>query len=115
MGFLPPSISSRLGHAFDPLPPATAVTLYDNAYFNPGTSGRRRTGLPGGDVDAGAYANGLVARLAEALGGQNVPQAVLRRLRDLIVPAVQQGADGMLDVEVSHVIRLPSHLLVHMR
>lgn len=66
-------------------------------------------GVPGGDADAGAYASGLVARLAQALGGgQNVPQAVLRRLRDLIVPAAEQGPDGgaMLDVQVSHVLRL---------
>lgn len=35
VGFLPPQITSRPFHAFDPLPPATAVTSYNAAYFNP--------------------------------------------------------------------------------
>lgn len=72
--------------------------------------------MPGGGNDSGAYSNGLVARLAEALGGQNVPQAVLRRLRDLIAPAAGQGQDGgaVLDVQVGYVfLDNPCSLLMY--
>lgn len=33
-GFLPPTITSRPFHAFDPLPPSTAVTAYNATYFD---------------------------------------------------------------------------------
>ncbi|KAL1410047.1 hypothetical protein Q8F55_004049 [Vanrija albida] len=35
LGFLPPAIKTRSFHAYDPLPPSTAVTAYDAAYFDP--------------------------------------------------------------------------------
>lgn len=34
LGFLPPTIRNRPFHAFDPLPPATAVTAYNAEYFD---------------------------------------------------------------------------------
>ncbi|KLT44840.1 DUF654-domain-containing protein [Cutaneotrichosporon oleaginosum] len=35
LGFLPPAIARMPFHAYDPLPPSTAQTLYDAAYFDP--------------------------------------------------------------------------------
>ncbi|GMK54602.1 hypothetical protein CspeluHIS016_0111880 [Cutaneotrichosporon spelunceum] len=35
LGFLPPAISRRPFHAYDPLPPSCAQTAYDAAYFDP--------------------------------------------------------------------------------
>lgn len=35
LGFLPPVISRRAFNAYDPLPPSTAQTSYDAAYFDP--------------------------------------------------------------------------------
>lgn len=34
MGWIPPAIATKLGHAFDPLPPVTSITQYDNAYYS---------------------------------------------------------------------------------
>ena len=48
LGFLPREISSRPFHAYDPLPPTTAVTLYDDQYFNGvRTSARSSTAMGG--------------------------------------------------------------------
>jgi hypothetical protein len=104
MGFIPPRVASRLGHAFDPIPPATATTIYDNEYFHP-SSGRRVPGLQGdpSGSDQGAYISGVVARLAQLVGGgQNIPQVVVQRLRDLVAHDARNG-DGraMLEVQVS--------------
>jgi hypothetical protein len=33
MGWIPPTIATKLGHAYDPLPPLTAITQYDDAYY----------------------------------------------------------------------------------
>ncbi|OCF31778.1 cytoplasmic protein [Kwoniella heveanensis BCC8398] len=50
LGFLPPAITSRPFHAYDPLPPTTATSVYDNAYF----SGVRQSGRGGrGDGSGG--------------------------------------------------------------
>lgn len=35
LGFLPPSVTSRPFHAYDPLPPSSAQTAYDAQYFDP--------------------------------------------------------------------------------
>ncbi|BEI81465.1 hypothetical protein CcaverHIS002_0206250 [Cutaneotrichosporon cavernicola] len=35
LGYLPPAISRRPFHAYDPLPPSSAQTAYDAAYFDP--------------------------------------------------------------------------------
>jgi hypothetical protein len=35
LGFLPPAIAKRPFHAYDPLPPGTAETAYNAAYFDP--------------------------------------------------------------------------------
>ncbi|WWC65095.1 uncharacterized protein I303_107709 [Kwoniella dejecticola CBS 10117] len=45
LGFLPPLISSKNFNSFDPLPPTTATSVYDNAYF----SGLRSTNQRGRD------------------------------------------------------------------
>ena len=43
VGFLPPQITSRPFHAYDPLPPSTSITAYDAEYFN-GVTSRSRGG-----------------------------------------------------------------------
>ncbi|WRT70652.1 uncharacterized protein IL334_007650 [Kwoniella shivajii] len=53
VGFLPPAITSRPFHAFDPLPPTTATSIYDDAYFagvrsSNGGNGRSTGGSGGG-------------------------------------------------------------------
>jgi hypothetical protein len=50
LGFLPPRITSHPFNAYDPLPPTTAISIYDDDYFNGvrfngvRTSGRATTG-----------------------------------------------------------------------
>jgi hypothetical protein len=34
MGFMPPDVAAHMGHAFDPIPPFTAKTFYNDAYFH---------------------------------------------------------------------------------
>jgi hypothetical protein len=51
LGFLPKEISSRAFNAYDPLPPTTAISQYDSAYFSglkaqpPGTRGQGMQGM----------------------------------------------------------------------
>jgi hypothetical protein len=47
IGFLPPQIRNLPVHAYDPLPPTTAVSEYDAAYFNGQPIGRGRGGQAG--------------------------------------------------------------------
>ena len=107
MGFIPPWVASRLGHAFDPIPPDTATTMYDNEYFNP-TNSRRRVPDAQGDGAGGdpeAYISGLIGRMAQLLvgGGQNIPQVVMQRFRDLVAHDAANGEGmAMLEVQVSN-------------
>lgn len=41
VGFIPPTIHNRPFHMFDPLPPTTATTAYNNNYFSGVTASRR--------------------------------------------------------------------------
>ncbi|WWD20668.1 hypothetical protein CI109_105144 [Kwoniella shandongensis] len=51
MGFLPPIITSRPFHAYDPLPPTTATSVYDANYFNGvRNASRNRTDGGGGNL-----------------------------------------------------------------
>lgn len=102
MGFMPPSIASRLGHAFDPIPPGTATTLYDQEYFHPSGRGGSRRGAGGsGDADDKGYIRRLLARLMDAVnGGHMPPPGAVEQLRQMMVPGV--GGDGriVLDAQV---------------
>ncbi len=103
MGFLPPSIQSRLGHAFDPLPPPSATTQYDQTYFHGPVDGSRRRGgdYMGQDQGQAGSLGGLLNRLAEALGGNdNVPEGLMEQLRGMMQrPQGQDGAPAMVDVQ----------------
>ncbi|KAK8850487.1 hypothetical protein IAR55_004405 [Kwoniella newhampshirensis] len=48
MGFLPSIITSRPFHAYDPLPPTTATSVYDANYFNGVRNASRTRGGAGG-------------------------------------------------------------------
>jgi hypothetical protein len=73
MGFLPKEISSRPFDAYDPLPPTTAVSRYDDAYF----SGLKPT-------KAGATGHEQFMERLRAFPGDGVGriQGMLRMLRD---------------------------------
>lgn len=76
LGFLPPPIRNKNIDAYDPLPPSTAISMYNNAYFagaptssraGPGTGGAG--GLGGGGVGGRAMemVNDLMGRMTEAM------------------------------------------------
>jgi hypothetical protein len=51
MGFMPPDVASHMGHAFDPVPPFTAKTFYNDAYFHSrGPSSHRATNTNSSDL-----------------------------------------------------------------
>lgn len=64
-GFLPPSIRASNVHAFDPLPPSSAITAYDAEYFGAGgSSGGRSRGSP---LDAANEEDGFMQRIMGAV------------------------------------------------
>jgi hypothetical protein len=74
LGFLPPRIRKMSVNAFDPLPPSTAISIYDDEYFSGlGTSergGRVRGGaggVGGGRGGMMGLADGFMERLMEAI------------------------------------------------
>ena len=69
LGFLPPLIRSRPVNAFDPLPPTTAISTYDNAYFAGIRPSRHAGGVGrGGGLGGGVAMDGLMGRLLGAMG-----------------------------------------------
>lgn len=62
IGFLPPQIRNEPVHAFDPLPPTTAISMYDNEYFS---------GVPTRSRGAGAGGGGQLGFLGEMIGRLN--------------------------------------------
>lgn len=51
MGFMPPDVAAHMGHAFDPIPPFTAKTFYNDAYFHSrGTLSHRATNSNSSDL-----------------------------------------------------------------
>jgi len=62
IGFLPPMIRNKPVHAYDPLPPTTAVSTYDQSYFN---------GLPARGRGQGGQVQGGGGILGETLGRLN--------------------------------------------
>lgn len=61
-GFLPPMIRNKPVHAYDPLPPTTAISTYDQSYFN---------GLPTRGRGQGGQVQGGGGILGETLGRLN--------------------------------------------
>ncbi|KAE8541405.1 hypothetical protein D1P53_002764 [Cryptococcus gattii VGV] len=54
LAFLPPVITSRPFHSFDPLPPTTAISIYDSSYFS-GVRPSRRGGVAANGRPEGAW------------------------------------------------------------
>jgi hypothetical protein len=76
LGFLPPAIRNRPVNAYDPLPPITAISSYDNAYFSGvRPSGRGRGGREGGGASAGLM-DGFMDRLMGAMQGEGWQERV---------------------------------------
>jgi len=68
VGFLPPAIRNQNVNAFDPLPPTTSISTYDNAYFaGVRPSGRGRGGPAAG---GGGIMDGFMERLMGAMQGE---------------------------------------------
>lgn len=83
LGFLPPAIRNRPVHAFDPLPPSTAVSAYNDAYFagvRPGRAGQRGGLGPGG---GGGVLEGFMDRLMGAMQGEGWQERVEGVWRDM--------------------------------
>lgn len=117
LGFLPPVITKKPFEAFDPLPPTTATSAYDNDYFN-GLRSTRNSRQVGGAGEGGM--TGFINRIFELVDGnpnnwqgrvmdawrdmtnrrefQNVPQEerdnVLQMLMQLAGDVAQGGAGG---------------------
>ncbi|EJU05955.1 DUF654-domain-containing protein, partial [Dacryopinax primogenitus] len=68
--FLPPAVTRDVGMGYDPLPPATSISNYDDAYFEVGDGRAGGRGwqrvLAGGEEGQ----EGFMARLAQLLGGE---------------------------------------------
>lgn len=68
LGFIPPVIAKRPFHAYDPLPPATAVTAYDAAYFDPVARARGGAGFRGMMDDQGQMFEEFLRRVRGMIG-----------------------------------------------
>lgn len=105
IGFLPPMIRNKPVHAYDPLPPTTAISTYDQSYFNGlPTSGRGQ----GGQVQGGGILGETLGRLNELMeqhpdGWQERIATVWRELTAgrAFAEVPQQERDDMLQ-QVCH-------------
>jgi hypothetical protein len=82
LGFLPPALTQRAMTSYDPLPPATGTTFYDNAYFSMTQSGRHASDSELAAVVARwqqSLRERLIKTYSEAGEGQEVDiQAIIR-------------------------------------
>lgn len=67
LGFLPPQIRNKPFHAFDPLPPTTAISMYDNEYFAGVSPSSSRRGGGGSRAGAGGFVGELMGRMNDAM------------------------------------------------
>ena len=91
LGFLPPQIKNSPFNAYDPLPPSTAVSAYDAAYFNgiqPSRRARARAGGRGDGVTPERL-NDVIRRILALAGGG--AEGIAGRLDGLLQ---EVGADG---------------------
>ncbi|KAH8082189.1 transcriptional repressor TCF25-domain-containing protein [Filobasidium floriforme] len=98
MGWIPPPIAAKLGHAFDPLPPTTSITQYDNAYYA-GVRASPRTSAADPNLDN--YLDRLMDLFQARLPGADIrhTRRVLReRLTDLIHSEAFQMAGAESDL-----------------
>jgi hypothetical protein len=103
IGFLPPQIRNKPVHAYDPLPPTTAISTYDAQYFNglPARAGGRQGG--GGGGGQMGFLGEMIGRLNQIMeenpeGWQDRIGAVWRELtgRREFEGVPQQERDNML-------------------
>ncbi|ORX41043.1 transcriptional repressor TCF25-domain-containing protein [Kockovaella imperatae] len=80
LGFLPPQIKNAPVHAYDPLPPSTASTLYDPAYFNGLRPSRQ-------ERENQSEMTRLMEQVTNLTGrGMEIPQDILERLARRFAP-----------------------------
>ena len=102
LGFLPPVIRKQPVHAYDPLPPSTAISVYDNAYFSGLRPPRGARGGAGGAAGAmGGPMGGVMDRLMGAMQGpgwQGRVEGIWREMtgRREFANVPQEERDGLL-------------------
>ncbi|KAJ9102582.1 hypothetical protein QFC21_002983 [Naganishia friedmannii] len=112
MGFMPPDVASHMGHAFDPIPPFTAKTFYNDAYFNSSRSSTHRSMTSNSSGLQDPNLAGIRDRLmnwVNQLGGdennrRGFMYAITEALRDMLTtdeyanadPAQRRAMDDML-------------------
>lgn len=112
MGFMPPDVAAHMGHAFDPIPPFTAKTFYNDAYFNSSRSATHRSMTSNSSGLQDPNLAGVRDRLmnwVNQLGGdennrQGFMYAITEALRDMLTtdeyananPAQRQEMDDMV-------------------
>ena len=98
MGWIPPPIAAKLGHAYDPLPPTTSITSYDNAYYA-GVRASSRTSAADPNLDN--YLDRLMGLFQARMPGVDIRhtrRVLQERMTDLIHSEAFQmaGADSDL-------------------
>ena len=122
LGFLPPPIRSRPVHAYDPLPPTTAISIYDDAYFS-GLKPRRGAG--GGDGGVGGVERELIDEglmnlvMTATQGGAGWQERLADGWREFmrrrgLANAVGDGNNGLEQVSPEESARTLSYLVVLM-
>lgn len=98
VGFLPRAIRNAAVHAFDPLPPSTAISAYNGDYFaGVKTSGRGVRGGGGGGAGARDMAEGFMERLMDAV--QTHPADWQDRVRNALRDMLGQRAYAAIPEE----------------
>ena len=102
MGFMPSDIQAHMGYAFDPIPPFTAKTFYNDAYFHSrGTSSHRAVNSQSNDLHDPNLA-GIRDRLmtwVNQLGGdennrRGFVNAITEALRGMLTTDEYANANG---------------------
>ncbi|WWC72536.1 uncharacterized protein I206_106498 [Kwoniella pini CBS 10737] len=83
LGFLPTSISSKNFNSFDPLPPTTSTSIYDNSYFSGlrSTNSTTRNGNGNGNGRDGGLMMDLINQVFNI--AQRNPENYRERIEDL--------------------------------
>lgn len=101
VGFLPQAIRNAAVHAFDPLPPSTAISAYNGDYFAgvkiSGRGVRGAGGAGGGGVGARDMAEGFMERLMDAV--QTHPADWQDRVRNALRDMLGQRAYAAIPEE----------------
>ncbi|KZO93809.1 DUF654-domain-containing protein [Calocera viscosa TUFC12733] len=87
--FLPPAVTRDIGMGYDPLPPATSVSAYDDAYFEFGdghAGGRGWQRMIAGDEGQA----GFMERLMQLLGGEGGGDAENLALQQALMEHIAQ-------------------------